>query len=114
VRSWLSWPGFLRTLVSHARLAVRLVREPHVPLLAKALPLGAVAYVISPLDLIPDVIPFLGELDDLSLLVLAIVIFFRLCPASAVAFHRAAIAQGRRYSPMPPAADFIDAEWRRE
>jgi uncharacterized membrane protein YkvA (DUF1232 family) len=114
VRSWLSWPGFLRTFVLHARLAVRLVREPRVPLLTKALPLGAVVYVLSPLDLIPDVIPVLGELDDLTLVVIAVVIFLRVCPVAAVTFHRAAIVQGRRYSPMPPTADFIDAEWRRE
>jgi len=114
VRSWLSWPGLLRTLFSQLRLAVRLVREPRVPLLTKALPLGAALYVVSPLDLIPDVVPVLGELDDLSLIVIAVMFFLRLCPAAAIAFHRTAIAQGRRYSPMPPTADFIDAEWRRE
>jgi len=90
------------------------VREPRVPLLTKALPLGAALYVVSPLDLIPDVVPVLGELDDLSLIVIAVMFFLRLCPAAAIAFHRTAIAQGRRYSPMPPTADFIDAEWRRE
>ena len=114
MRSWLSWPGLLRTLFSQLRLAVRLVREPRVPLLTKALPLGAALYVVSPLDLIPDVVPVLGELDDLSLIVIAVMFFLRLCPAAAIAFHRTAIAQGRRYSPMPPTADFIDAEWRRE
>ncbi|MGB7219114.1 MAG: DUF1232 domain-containing protein [Vicinamibacterales bacterium] len=114
MRSWLSWPALLQTLFAHVRLAVRLVREPRVPVLMKALPLGALLYVVSPIDLIPDVLPVLGEIDDLSLVVIALVVFLRLCPAAATAFHRAAIAQGRRYSPMPSTSDFIDAEWRRE
>jgi uncharacterized membrane protein YkvA (DUF1232 family) len=42
----------LRTLFAHVRLAVRLVREPRVPLLTKALPLGAVLYVVSPLTIL--------------------------------------------------------------
>ena len=114
VTSWLSRPGLLRTLFSHARLAVRLVRDPRVGLLVKTLPLAAALYVISPLDLIPDVIPVLGQLDDLGILLISLEGFLRLCPAAAVAFHRAAILQGRRYSPMPATGDVIDAQWRRE
>lgn len=114
MRSWLSWPGLLRTLFSHLRLSVRLVREPRVPLLTKMLPFGGLLYVVSPLDLIPDVLPVVGQLDDLSLIAMVLGTFLRLCPAAAIAFHRAAIAQGRRYSRMPPTADVIDAEWRRE
>jgi hypothetical protein len=40
--------------------------------------------------------------------------FAALAPVEPVTFHRAAIAQRRRYSPMPATDDFIDAEWRRE
>ena len=114
VRSWLSRPAVLRTLFSHVQLAVRLVREPGVPLITKALPLLAVLYVISPLDLVPDVIPVLGQLDDLGIILIAIEVFLRLCPQAAVAFHRGAIVQSRPYSPMSPSDDFIDTEWRRE
>ena len=113
-RSWLSWPALLRTLVSHARLSVRLVREPRVPLLTKALPLLATVYVVSPLDFIPDVLPIVGQLDDFGILVIALEAFLRWCPAEAVTFHRSAIANARKYSPMPAGGDVIDAEWRRE
>lgn len=112
--SWLWRPGLLRTLLSQVRLAIRLMREPRVPLLTKALPLLAGLYVISPLDFVPDVLPLLGQLDDLGIMLVTLEVFLRLCPAGALAFHRAAIAQGRRYAPMSPADDFIDAEWRRE
>jgi uncharacterized membrane protein YkvA (DUF1232 family) len=106
--------ALLRTLLGHLRLAARLVREPRVPLLTKALPFLAAVYVASPLDFIPDVLPVLGQVDDLGIILVALEGFVRLCPAGAVAFHRAAIEQGGRYSPMRPADDFIDAEWRRE
>ena len=84
------------------------------PLLTKGVLLLGAVYVIDPLDLLPDVLPIIGELDDLTLIVVALIVFLRLCPAGAVAFHRAAIDQGRRYSPMGPGDGFIDAEFRRE
>jgi len=114
VKSWLSRPAVLRTLFSHVRLAVRLIREPGVPLVAKALPLLTAFYVISPLDLVPDFVPVLGQLDDLGIVLIALEVFLRVCPPAAVAFHRGAIVQSRRYSPMSPTGDFIDTEWRRE
>jgi uncharacterized membrane protein YkvA (DUF1232 family) len=96
------------------RLAGRLLREPRVPTLTKAVPLLAGLYLISPLDVIPDLLPFVGQVDDLGLILAALALFVRLSPGSAVDFHEAAIAARRRYGPMPPAADVIDAEWRHE
>jgi uncharacterized membrane protein YkvA (DUF1232 family) len=114
VTSWLERPGLFRMLLSQMRLAIRLLREPRVPLLTKAVPLLAGLYLMSPLDLIPDVIPLLGQVDDLGLILGAITVFLRLCPPTAVAFHGAAIAERRRYGPMLPTEDVIDAEWRRD
>jgi uncharacterized membrane protein YkvA (DUF1232 family) len=90
------------------------MREPRVPWLIKALPLFATLYLILPLDFLPDVIPLLGQLDDLGIMLVALQVFLRLCPAGATAFHRSAIAHGRRFAPMAPTDDFIDTEWRRE
>jgi uncharacterized membrane protein YkvA (DUF1232 family) len=114
VMSLLSWPSLVRTLVSHVQLTVRLLREPGVPLLTKALPIVAALYVISPLDLIPDFLPVLGQLDDLGVILIAIEAFLKVCPAGVVDFHRAALAARRKYSPIPSAAEIIDAEFRRE
>ena len=114
VTSWLSWPSLLRMLVLHVRLTVRLLREPRVPLLIKALPVLAALYVISPLDFVPDFLPVLGQLDDLGVILIALEAFLKLCPAGAVDFHRAAMAQSRKYHPMPLAGEVIDAEFRRE
>ena len=70
VTSWLSWPSLVRTLVSHLRLTVRLLREPGVPLLTKAFPILAALYVISPLDFVPDFLPVLGQIDDLGVILI--------------------------------------------
>lgn len=93
---------------------MRLLREPEVPLFAKALPVLTAAYVISPLDFVPDVLPIVGQLDDLGMMLIALESFLKLCPAAVVDFHRVAMAQGRRYSPAPHAGEVIDAEFRRE
>ena len=110
--SWLSRPSLLVTLLLRVRLVVRLLREPCVPLLIKAVPLLVALYVISPIDFLPDFVPVLGQLDDLTLALIAAEVFCRLCPTSARAFHQQAIARGRAYSPMPAGDDFIDVEWR--
>lgn len=114
VTSWLSFPSLLRTLVSSVRLTLRLVRDPAVPRLAKVLPLAAVFYLLSPIDGVPDLIPVLGQLDDLGVLMLALESFLRLCPEDVVAFHRSAMAAGRPYGPVPPSAQVFDAEFRRD
>ena len=112
--SWLWRPGLLRTLFSHLHLAGRLLREPRVPIHVKVVPVLAALYVISPLDVVPDVLPIIGEIDDLTLVVIALVVFLKVCPPAAVAFHRGAIAERRPFAPMSTTDDVIDAEWRRE
>ncbi len=111
VTSLLARPGLFRTLVADVRVAARLMREPRVPIVLKALPVLASIYLISPLDFIPDVLPLLGQIDDLGIAVIALKAFIALCPSSAATFHREALAQGRRYSPMSPADEIIDAEF---
>jgi uncharacterized membrane protein YkvA (DUF1232 family) len=105
--------GLVRTLVSEVRLALRLLREPRVPRLIKGLPLLALVYLVSPIDVVPDIVLLLGQLDDVGFLVLALQAFRRLCPSAVVEFHRSAVAEGRRYSAMSTADEVIDVEWKR-
>ena len=53
-------------------LLTRLLRDPHVPLRRKLVAGVAAAYVVSPIDLLPDAIPVLGRMDDLVVVALAI------------------------------------------
>lgn len=61
-----------RFLADCGRLLWRVARDPRVPWTAKAVAGGAAAYVISPIDLVPDFIPGVGQLDDLFLLTRAV------------------------------------------
>lgn len=69
-------PGQLRWLLAglphYFRLIVRLLGDSRVSRPDKLVLAAAVAYVLAPFDLIPDVIPILGRLDDLVFLALAI------------------------------------------
>lgn len=114
VGSWVGRQSLLKAAYTELRLAWRLIREPRVPWLTQAVPFLVALYIASPLDFLPDVLPFVGELDDLGVLILGVTLFVRLCPSDAEGFHRAALDRGDRYSTMPPSATIIDAEWRRE
>ena len=67
-------------------------RDPRVPWLPKVITAIVVAYALSPIDLIPDFIPLLGQVDDLVLVPLGIAIAMRFIPSPIRAEHRAAAA----------------------
>lgn len=62
----------IKQLPNYLRLLGGLLIDRRVSVLDKALVAGAIAYIISPLDLIPDFIPFLGEVDDVFFLMAAL------------------------------------------
>jgi uncharacterized membrane protein YkvA (DUF1232 family) len=63
---------YIKQLPQYLRLLGGLIGDPRVALVDKLLVAGAMAYIVMPIDLIPDFIPFFGEIDDLYLLVLAL------------------------------------------
>jgi len=64
--------GYILELPRFLRLLWGLITDRRVSTMDKLLVAGAIAYIVMPVDLIPDVIPFLGEVDDVYLLVLAL------------------------------------------
>ena|SRR5258706_6673668 len=90
-------PGFFHQLIEQFRLSWALLLDNRVPLALKIIPLGAVAYVISPIDLIPDILPILGQLDDLGILMTALTMFNNLSPADVVEEHVARLRAGNPY-----------------
>ena len=120
--TFLARPALLRTLLSRLRLAARLLREPLTPFTVKALAALPILYVVSPVDFLPDLIPVLGQLDDIGVVLLALEAFLGLVPQHLLEYHRRAIEEGRTYSPLgggnaaagAGTGDVIDAEWRRE
>jgi uncharacterized membrane protein YkvA (DUF1232 family) len=53
-------------------LCARLLTDPRVPKTERALVAGAIVYAIIPFDLIPDMIPFVGQVDDAYLIALTL------------------------------------------
>jgi uncharacterized membrane protein YkvA (DUF1232 family) len=62
----------LMLIPNFLKLLLRLFKDPRVPTAEKALVAGAIVYVISPIDVIPDLIPFVGQVDDIYLVSLTI------------------------------------------
>lgn len=111
---WFLRPRSVAALLFEARLSLRLLREPMVPAWAKALFPVAALYLVSPFDVLPDVLVGPGMIDDVLVLAGALKLFVALCPRAAVGFHRQALSTRRPYSAMPPDEVVIDAEFRRE
>jgi uncharacterized membrane protein YkvA (DUF1232 family) len=61
---------------------LKLMLDRRIPLKYKLLPALGLAYVILPFDIVPDMLPFLGFLDDIIILVGSIIIFMIFGPLS--------------------------------
>jgi uncharacterized membrane protein YkvA (DUF1232 family) len=59
-------------LPNFLKLLYRLFKDPRAPLAEKTLLAGTIIYVISPLDFLPDLFPFIGQIDDLYLVALVV------------------------------------------
>lgn len=64
--------NFLMFLPNMARLLGRLLKDARVPTAEKALFVAAIVYVVMPVDLIPDIFPFIGQVDDLYVVALTL------------------------------------------
>jgi uncharacterized membrane protein YkvA (DUF1232 family) len=53
-------------------LCARLLTDPRVPATERALVAGAIVYAIIPFDLVPDMLPFVGQIDDTYLIALTL------------------------------------------
>jgi uncharacterized membrane protein YkvA (DUF1232 family) len=78
-------------LPRHGKLAYCLLRDDRVPAAPKALLLGALGVIVSPLDF-PAWIPVLGEFDMLALGILAVETFIEACPEEVRREHQEAIS----------------------
>jgi uncharacterized membrane protein YkvA (DUF1232 family) len=86
-----SLPQLWRT----GRLSLRLLRDPRAPIAAKVVFGAMVLYMLSPIDVVPDWIPVLGQADDLVALLAGLNLFLKACPRWLVEEHEAALS-GRR------------------
>jgi uncharacterized membrane protein YkvA (DUF1232 family) len=74
------------------RLCWRLWRDRRVPKHLKAMIVVTLLYVLSPVDLIPGfLVPVIGQLDDVTLVLLASYLFVRWSPQEVVHEHLSAL-----------------------
>ena len=76
----LSWP-------QRASLIAALARDPRLPWRVRLVPFLVAAYIASPLDLIPDFVPLIGQLDDIAVLGLAFRFAERAMPPGLIEEH---------------------------
>lgn len=89
-----TWTRRARQLKQETAALFLAYRDPRVPWYAKAWAALVLAYVLSPIDLIPDPIPVLGQLDDLLLIPIGMLIALRLIPPAVMAEAREKAARG--------------------
>ena len=100
--------GVVRNVINQLKLIFRLMGDKRVSVLAKAIPLGAFAYLLFPADLAPNIaLPVIGVLDDAAILWLGSYVFTELCPPAVVAEHMKELAGNMNVNPQD---EVVDAE----
>lgn len=84
-KSWLQETMML--IPNLVRLLYQMLRDRRVRFREKLILIGTILYVLSPLDFVPDLIPFLGHVDDLLLLALIILRFMEQAGRQVVLDH---------------------------
>ena len=101
----------LTQLVRTLRLVWRLLNDARVSKFPKLIIPAAILYVLSPIDLVPDLALGLGQLDDVGILALALALFIEVCPRAIVEEHRRALAADD--APPDPEENVIEGSYRR-
>lgn len=107
--------GLAAELVKQLGLVWKLMFDGRVPATTKLLlPLMAFAYTIFPIDLIPDLAPVVGQLDDLAVILIAMRLFVMLAPPDVVAEHRGErpAGNGGATADKAPRGQVIDGSYR--
>ena len=95
-------PGRITGWLRHRRrdlvAAFYVLRDPRTPARIRTLIVAALVYAISPVDMVPDVVPLMGYLDDAVLAPLGLALSMWLAPGEVVtqARQRAEALSGRR------------------
>jgi len=98
--------GVLRDFILRLKLIGRLMGDSRISFFLKLLPIASLAYLISPVDLVPGVVlPVIGVLDDAAVLWIGSTLFVELCSPVIVKEH-----MDELQSNLDEADDVIDAE----
>lgn len=104
--------GWLKEFFSQFELAWRLLWDERVPISAKILPFLTVGYLLLPLDLLPDALLGLGQVDDIVILMVGLRMFISLSPPDVVAEYQRLVGRRRddEAAWSEPESEIIDLE----
>jgi len=105
------WNGRLRSVVRQTRVMTFILKHPDVPWSAKCVAACALGYIFSPIQLIPSFIPVIGQLDDLTVLLVGAKLVRMLVPCALLAECE---AKAESHSCRARWARPVEAEYRRE
>ena len=88
---------YLLNMTGVPRLVIRLMLDRRVPLRVKLILPAALAYLISPFDMVHDIVPILGRIDDVLVVIFSLVFFLGTAPREIVLEH----LRGRRPGDPP-------------
>ena len=105
---------YLLSMTGIPRIIFRLMLDRRVPFRLKLLLPAAIAYIILPIDLVPDFIPWgLGRFDDLLVLVIAGLMFMLLAPREVLMEASGSPQQDGARHDASKGKRVIDGEFRR-
>jgi len=99
--------GFLMEIYQNVRLILRLMKDSRVNILLKLLPVGALIYLLTPVDFIP-----LNPVDDGLVLWLGGYLFIELCPDEVVEEHRKTLRGEPGQKPADSQPDVVEGTYR--
>jgi uncharacterized membrane protein YkvA (DUF1232 family) len=106
--------GMFSDLIMRLKLIARLMADRRVNPWVKLLPIGALVYLISPIDLIPGgIAPIIGAVDDVAVVWFGASLFIELCPSDVVQEHMRALSGNSDLvgdSDSPGSEEIIDGE----
>ena len=91
------------------RLVTRLMMDRRVPLRHKLILPAALVYLILPIDIVPDIVPVLGRIDDVVVLLGSLVFFLGTAPKGLVSEH---LGRGRAQGRSERDGNVIDGSYR--
>jgi uncharacterized membrane protein YkvA (DUF1232 family) len=84
-----------KPFMTEIKIYQAVLKDPRCPRPARWLLAVAIAYTLSPIDLIPDFIPVIGHLDDILIVPLLLFIAIRLMPRELIEQHRVSFTKAK-------------------
>lgn len=105
-------PDLISRLWNNLVLSWHLMLDGRVNPLTKLIPVATLLYILSPIDLLPDLLLPFGVMDDVGALILGLQMFIRSAPTNIVAEYRdGARAIIREEKPRRGQANVIEGEY---